>query len=90
MAHRIRETIQYSEDVYYDDVLYGPFDCVPREPFRYTTESGNREYTDFHPAPEIHDSGCWDWCNHCALCGVGILWGARCPEHGGVYPENPS
>jgi hypothetical protein len=45
-------------------------------------------YTDANPAPRLHQTGCTDWCNHCALCGVGIAFGARCAEHYGVYPEN--
>lgn len=43
--------------------------------------------TDENPAPEVHHVGCDEWCNHCALCGVGVLYGARCREHLGIYPE---
>lgn len=43
--------------------------------------------TDQEPAAKLHDEGCGEWCNHCALCGVGILYGARCNEHRGVYPN---
>lgn len=42
--------------------------------------------TDQNPAPARHNQGCAEWCNHCALCGKGILYGARCNEHIGVYP----
>ena len=44
-------------------------------------------YTDRNPHPKLHQPGCTDWCNHCAICGVGILFGARCRDHYGYYPE---
>ena len=44
-------------------------------------------YSDSNPAPATHDpEGCIEWCAHCALCGVAVLYGARCTEHHGVYP----
>ena len=44
-------------------------------------------HTDQNPAPAQHNRGCTEWCNHCALCGKGVLYGARCIEHMGVYPS---
>lgn len=43
--------------------------------------------TDSRPAARRHDEGCDLWCSHCALCGEPILYGARCNEHYGVYPD---
>ena len=28
-----------------------------------------------------HDAGCIEWCNHCQVCGAGIMYGSRCPAH---------
>lgn len=47
-------------------------------------------FTDKTPAPEIHGPQCIEWCNHCAMCGVGIAWGARCRQHYGVYSLAPA
>lgn len=33
------------------------------------------------PEPAQHNDGCAEWCNHCLLCGVGILYGERCHAH---------
>jgi hypothetical protein len=44
-------------------------------------------YSDSSPAPAIHEDGCEEWCSHCALCGVAVLYGARCYDHYGVYPK---
>lgn len=43
-------------------------------------------YSDANPFPAEHTWDCVDWCNHCALCGDAILYGARCNAHLGVYP----
>jgi hypothetical protein len=32
-------------------------------------------------APPVHDADCERWCNHCDVCGVGMLYGRRCPDH---------
>jgi hypothetical protein len=35
-------------------------------------------------APPIHDDDCETWgrgCNHCEVCGVGVLYGSRCHDH---------
>ena len=47
-------------------------------------------YSDAKPAPPLHEVGCIDWCAHCALCGVPVLYGARCQDHYGVYPGTPT
>lgn len=26
----------------------------------------------------LHDENCDKWCNHCEICGTGILYGSRC------------
>lgn len=45
-------------------------------------------FSDSNPAPPIHDRlGCIEWCAHCALCGTPVLYGARCSDHYGVYPQ---
>lgn len=28
-----------------------------------------------------HDESCAEWCNHCQVCGEGILYGSRCRAH---------
>lgn len=46
-------------------------------------------YSDKNPAPPKHDEmGCIEWCNHCALCGDPVMYGARCQDHYGVYPKD--
>lgn len=33
-------------------------------------------------AEPIHDAiACIEWCNHCTVCGEGVLYGSRCPAH---------
>lgn len=28
-----------------------------------------------------HGESCGERCNHCEVCGEGIVYGSRCPEH---------
>ena len=28
-----------------------------------------------------HDESCAEWCNHCGVCGEGIVYGGLCREH---------
>ena len=28
-----------------------------------------------------HTDECEEWCNHCEVCGLGIMWGSRCHDH---------
>lgn len=67
------------------------FTFIARAALTWMRENGyeKREpaYTDRNPAPPIHEDGCAEWCAHCALCGVPVLYGARCEKHLGVYPE---
>ena len=42
------------------------------------------------PTPEHHNE-CSEWCNHCLVCGTGIVWGSLCQQHynvGGPMPVN--
>lgn len=34
----------------YDDGIYGPFPCVPHEPMRYSTQTGDPSVFDHDPA----------------------------------------
>lgn len=29
----------------------------------------------------VHDFYCQEWCNHCIVCGAGVLYGSLCHEH---------
>lgn len=29
----------------------------------------------------MHDRECWDWCNHCTVCGENIVYGSLCRAH---------
>lgn len=29
----------------------------------------------------LHNIDCDEWCNHCEICGRGILYGSRCLDH---------
>lgn len=44
---------------------------------------------NFGPTPDPdHDQlGCLEWCNHCSVCGTGILYGSLCRAHHNVPLE---
>lgn len=33
-------------------------------------------------AKPIHNHSCDEWCNHCTVCGTGVLYGSLCHDHG--------
>jgi hypothetical protein len=55
-----------------------------------TSDTPKPLHSDAYPAPKLHDAvGCIEWCAHCSLCGVPVLYGARCSDHYGMYPDAP-
>jgi hypothetical protein len=35
-----------------------------------------------------HDASCGERCNHCQVCGTGIMYGSRCPDHYLKQPQS--
>lgn len=44
-----------------------------------TVEKAQRDLAAENAAQ--HNDGCQEWCSHCVICGVGILYGERCHQH---------
>lgn len=49
---------------------------------------GRRSEVPEPSAEPKHDDSCSEWCNHCAVCGVGTRYGSRCPGHYQNQPQS--